>query len=99
FGKERPDGAQWLLHTTDSSAERLLRFAAAGALEEGTAESLMTPIPLTVPETATLGDAIALMSENRLHHVIVLSPDALVVGLLSALDVVDIIAKANAARA
>jgi CBS domain-containing protein len=93
FGHARPDGADWLIHGADSSAERLLRLAAAGAIEEGTAEGLMTPIPCTISESASFGDAIRTMSDNRYHHLIVVSSEGLTVGILSALDVVNIIAQ------
>jgi CBS domain-containing protein len=99
FGKERPGGAAWLVHDSESTAERLLRLAASGALEEGTAEGLMTPVSLTVDESMTLAEAIRTMSENRLCHLIVHGSKRMVVGIISALDVVDLIANtASAAR-
>jgi CBS domain-containing protein len=100
FGKERPGGASWLVHDSDSTAERLLRLAAAGALQEGTAESLMTPARLTVDRSMTLADAIRTMSQHRLHDLIVHGPKRTVVGILSALDIVDLVAStAGTARA
>jgi CBS domain-containing protein len=96
FGDSARSGAAWLEHESDSTAERLLRFAAAGGVAEGTAENLMTPVPFTIAESATLIEAIGMMSEQRLHHAVVLSSEGYVVGILSALDIVDLVAKHSA---
>ena len=70
----------------------------AGGIEEGRAESLMTPLPYTLPESSSLGEAVMLMSEHRIHHVMVVSPAGAVVGIISPLDVVDIIAASVGAQ-
>jgi CBS domain-containing protein len=48
----------------------------------------MVKIALSVPETAPLGRAAALMAEHRTDRLAVVSDDGVVVGMLTAMDVV-----------
>ena len=66
-------------------------------LSPRTAEEIMLPLALTLPATATLAQAAALMAHEGFHHVPVVA-DGRVVGIVSALDIVRWLAR-NDARA
>jgi CBS domain-containing protein len=53
-----------------------------------TAASAMLPIVFTVDEHATVAQAAALMAEQALHHVPVVSARGRVIGIVSSLDIV-----------
>jgi CBS domain-containing protein len=92
FGQTRPDGASWLIHEDDSATERLLRFLAAGGTAEGTAEDMMMPAALTLPETSRVKDAVDLMSSAQMHRVVAVSEEGRVVGVFSTLDLTHLLA-------
>jgi CBS-domain-containing membrane protein len=53
-----------------------------------TAQDIMMPLALTLDERATLAHASSLMTLEDLHHVMVVSCDGRLIGVLSAKDVV-----------
>jgi CBS domain-containing protein len=53
-----------------------------------TAHELMTPVVHSIPDTATLTDAAALMAEKGVHRLPVLSRSGEVTGVVTALDIV-----------
>jgi CBS domain-containing protein len=58
------------------------------ALEnEATVEDVMTPLIFSLPETATIAQAAALMVYERIHRVPVISAQNRVVGIVSPLDI------------
>jgi predicted transcriptional regulator len=48
---------------------------------------------MAVEESTSLGEAVRTMSENRVHHLLVHSSQKVVVGILSPLDVLDLIVR------
>lgn len=57
------------------------------SLRTRTAEEVMMPLALTLPETATVAHAAAFMATEDTHHVLVVATDARLIGVVSALDV------------
>lgn len=55
--------------------------------KDATVRDVMTPLAFTLPETASIGRASALMALEGVHRVPVVSEAGKVVGILSALDV------------
>jgi CBS domain-containing protein len=58
-----------------------------------TARDVMTPLAFTLPESATIARASALMAHEGVHRVPVVDETGKVVGILSALDVLRWLAK------
>lgn len=87
WGTERPDGASWLLHADEPPVDRLRRLDATGDGRPGTVEDVMMPIPFTLLELATVGEAIDMMLRERVHRVPVVSACGRVVGIVTATDV------------
>jgi CBS domain-containing protein len=54
---------------------------------EKTVAELMMPVVLSVPESATIAQASALMSSERVHRLPVVSDSGVVVGIVSSMDV------------
>jgi len=57
------------------------------------AEELMNPSPVFVPEGTTIPQAAAVMASARVHRVLVVSSEGTVVGILTPLDVVRWVAR------
>jgi CBS domain-containing protein len=53
-----------------------------------TAEDIMMPLAMTLNECATVAHAAAMMATEEVHHVPVVSPAGIVMGIVSTLDVV-----------
>ena len=60
---------------------------------EGTAEDVMSPATLTLPETAPIAQAAALMAWEGVRHLVITRPSGDVTGVLSALDILRWVAK------
>lgn len=56
-------------------------------LHTRTAEEVMMPLALTLPETASVAHAAAFMASEDTHHVLVVADDARLVGVVSTRDV------------
>lgn len=56
-------------------------------LRDATVRDVMTPLAFTLPESASIARASALMALEGVHRVPVVAPNGKVVGILSALDV------------
>ncbi|MDQ2644794.1 MAG: CBS domain-containing protein [Myxococcota bacterium] len=52
------------------------------------ARDLMTPDPLTVPESASVSDAASLMAREHVHRLFVIGPKGALTGVVSAMDLV-----------
>lgn len=70
-----------------------LRATAAGGvlpadLTAQTADDVMMPIALTLHEAATIAHAAAMMMSEDTHHVLAVSDDGVLVGVVSSKDVV-----------
>lgn len=52
------------------------------------ARDVMTPVALWVPETASIAEAARVIASGQLHAILVARDDGVVVGLLSANDIV-----------
>lgn len=52
------------------------------------ANDLMTPNPLTVPETASVAEAAAIMAREHVHRLFVTGQEGTVAGVVSAMDLV-----------
>jgi CBS domain-containing protein len=60
-----------------------------------TVGDVMMPVALTLPETAPVTQAAALMAFEGLYHVVILSSRGQVVGILSAADILHRLARAD----
>ena len=58
-----------------------------------TAREIMMPFARCVAKAGTIAEAAAIMSGERIHHVLVIDDDRRLVGLVSSLDLADWIAK------
>ena len=63
------------------------------AMEEGipparTAEDLMMPLAMTLDERATVAHAAAMMALEDVHHILVVAPTGVLLGIVSTLDIV-----------
>ena len=63
--------------------------------EEGTVADIMMPIAFTLPETASLSHAAALMAFEGVHRLPVVASDGTIVGIVSAMDVVRWVAECD----
>jgi CBS-domain-containing membrane protein len=75
-----------------------MRYAGAGPrlpsdLLALTAGDVMIPNPSTVDEHATIAYACALMTNQNTHHALVVSGDGVLVGVVSAKDIVQWVTK------
>lgn len=61
--------------------------------ERRTAREIMMPFARGIEARGTVADAAAIMSSERIHHVLVVDDDRTLVGLVSALDLADWIAR------
>ena len=61
--------------------------ALANGEEEQRAADVMTPVPLSLPENASIARASAVMAYEHVHRVLVVGPDGSLVGLVSTIDV------------
>lgn len=52
------------------------------------AEDVMMPLALTLPEQATVAHAASMIAEEGMHHVLVVSTDGVLVGVVSTRDIV-----------
>ncbi|HEX2876070.1 MAG TPA: CBS domain-containing protein, partial [Polyangiaceae bacterium] len=52
------------------------------------ASDLMTPVPLTVPETASVAEAAAIMAREHVHRLFVTGQGGTLTGVVAAMDVV-----------
>jgi len=59
------------------------------------AKDIMMPLPLTLPESAGLAQAAAMMVLEDVHHVLVVSPAGILVGVVSSKDVVQWMVEAD----
>jgi CBS domain-containing protein len=86
-GKGHPVG---MVSKTDLVREHYVseRFTEDQSLRPGVVRDVMTPTSIQLAETATLGQATALMAQEQIHRLPIVSEDGDVVGILSALDVV-----------
>ncbi|MFN0246967.1 MAG: HPP family protein [Kofleriaceae bacterium] len=68
----------------------MLRTPAAGEQRPHVvrARDLMMPLPLTLPESATIAQAAKLMLAEDIHHVLVSSEGGFLVGVVSSIDLV-----------
>jgi CBS domain-containing protein len=66
----------------------LLRHARERGARDAIVERVMMPIVFAVEETASMGDAAALMAGEGVHRLPVIDVEGKVVGVLSALDLV-----------
>jgi CBS domain-containing protein len=57
-------------------------------LKVETADDVMMPIALTLDEHASVAHASAMMVSEEMHHVLVVSEDGMLVGVVSAKDIV-----------
>jgi CBS domain-containing protein len=78
----RPQG----IVTKSDLAEQLAVGIATLAFK--TASDIMMPLALTLDERATLAHAASLMTLEDLHHVMIVSCDGTLIGIISAKDVV-----------
>jgi len=53
-----------------------------------TAEELMMPLAITLPETATIAHATAMMASEDIHHVAVVDREGRLIGVVSSMDIV-----------
>ncbi|HVK86199.1 MAG TPA: CBS domain-containing protein [Kofleriaceae bacterium] len=53
-----------------------------------TAEEVMMPLALTLHEAASVADAAMMMTEEDLHHVLVVSTTGILLGVVSSKDIV-----------
>jgi CBS domain-containing protein len=58
-----------------------------------TARELMMPLPRSLGERATVGQAASMMSAEGVHHVLILDEDRRLIGIVSSLDVVHWLAR------
>jgi CBS-domain-containing membrane protein len=63
------------------------------AVRERTVRDIMMPLSFTLPESAPIARAAALMAYEGVHRVVVISPAGNVVGILSSLDVLGWLAR------
>jgi len=70
----------------------LVRESVVG-VGEALVEDLMTEVPIAVPQATSIARAIALMAYENVHRLLVLSPERRVVGILSAMDILRLIAR------
>jgi CBS domain-containing protein/PII-like signaling protein len=70
------------------------RTSALGALGSKTARDVMTPDPVTVPETATLGAVADAMARKRLKRLPVVDARGALVGMVSRFDLLRTVAEA-----
>jgi hypothetical protein len=70
-----------------------------GAPSDAAASDVMTPVVLTVPENASLGDAVELMATHAIHRVFVVADSGEITGVLTTMDVVRWLALAPGERA
>ncbi len=70
----------------------LVRDSASGD-GQSRVEDLMMPVPLTVPQATSVSRALALMAYENVHRLLVLSPERRVVGILSAMDLLRVVAR------
>ena len=80
---EDPDSADPMMEA-DSGEERDLPARNADIRASG----LMTPSPLTVPESASVAEAAAIMAREHVHRLFVVKQDGTIAGVLSAMDLV-----------
>ena len=71
----------------DLVEQRLGSRRASGELPPQTARELMTPLPFSLDACGTIGDAAAMMTAENIHHVAIVE-HGLVIGVVSALDIV-----------
>ncbi|MBX3444801.1 MAG: KpsF/GutQ family sugar-phosphate isomerase [Planctomyces sp.] len=72
---------------TDSDLARLLERRRDGALD-GPIESVMTRTPVTIPETATLAEAVELLSRRKVSEIPVVNGAGQPVGLIDITDLI-----------
>jgi CBS domain-containing protein len=58
------------------------------AARSGTVQDIMMPIAFTLPESASLSHAAALMAYENIHRVPVIAADGAVVGIVTSMDIV-----------
>jgi CBS domain-containing protein len=58
-------------------------------MDEGrpTARELMMPLAMSLGPRATVGQAAAMMSLERIHHVLIVDDDRQLIGVISSLDI------------
>ena len=66
-----------------------------GDLAARTADELMMPLAIALHERATVAHAAAMMASEDLHHVLVISEQGELVGVVSAKDISDWVAPAH----
>lgn len=75
------------------AAIELHRGDMAVPLRARLAEDIMMPLALTLPETATIAHAAAFMASEDTHHVLVVSAEGRLVGVVSTLDITQWLAR------
>ena len=63
--------------------------------ERRTAREIMMPFARSLEVSATVGEAATVMSNERVHHVLVVDEARTLVGLVSSLDIADWIARGS----
>jgi CBS domain-containing protein len=63
--------------------------------ERKTAREIMMPFARSLEASATVGEAATLMSNERVHHVLVVDDSRALIGLVSSLDIADWLARQN----
>ncbi|HTR50376.1 MAG TPA: CBS domain-containing protein [Kofleriaceae bacterium] len=53
-----------------------------------TAEELMMPLAITLPDTATIAQAAAMMASEDIHHVPIVDREGRLIGIVSSMDIV-----------
>lgn len=92
---ERPVG---MVSQTDLIRDRCAHVSQPGALrpsaqDSATVEDVMTPLVFSLPETATVAQAAALMVYEGIHRIPVISLQNRVVGIVCPLDILRLLAQ------
>lgn len=92
-GETREESPPVRLQTKDGYSLELGPGFHVESLDRTTAGDVMTPLVFSVPETATLSEASALMAYEGVHRLVVVSRDNKVVGIVSSMDVLRWVAR------
>ena len=55
-------------------------------------KSVMTPDPIMIKASTTIGEALKIMKQNNIHHIPILNPDGNILGVLGVLQIMELIA-------
>ncbi len=90
--RRRPIGVITKLDLVEQIGASMLANDGAGMpsdLRARNADDVMMPLVLSLPESASVADAARLMSLEDTHHVLVISGEGRLVGVVSAKDIVE----------